>query len=178
MLSFLIGLYLLNRCTATDNNFTPVIYLPGYYGSTLYGLISDISLEPPSCLTSDLPLDQFFPIFSASVLPPCAYDLLAMSYNSTTNEFSSIEGVEITTMNFGSFQDIDSVNYYFRDTLLSWGYTEGVPLFGAPYDYRFMSVKSLESIGFIKEMISLVEYAFKVNNNHKVMLIGHSNGKL
>ena len=49
-------------------------------------------------------------------------------------------------------------------------------LFGAPYDYRFMSSQSIIASGLVKSLVDVVEQAYRLNGGRKVVLMGHSNG--
>ena len=100
--------------------------------------------------------------------------------------------IVISTKDFGTFHGISmsyasiptsfvkygksytySLTYSLTHSLThSQGYTLDQDLFGAPYDYRHMTVESLMNNGFIENMKKLVENAYTLNNNSKVILIG------
>lgn len=157
----------------------PVIFLPGYSGNTLLAKISDEGNVPQSC-KGLVPVDEVFSvIYNVTLLassPQCIYSLMSLNYDSSSTVFSDMNGVEISVKDFGGFSGFSPVYMNIPKTLQSWGYTIGLNAFGAPYDYRYMSKKSLSRNGFILAMKNLVEQAFNVNKGKRVVVIGHSNG--
>lgn len=55
------------------------------------------------------------------------------------------------------------------------GYTAGVNLFSAPYDWR-QYPPSLQRTGYYAQLQSMIESAYANNNNTPVVLLGHSMG--
>lgn len=106
----------------------------------------------------------------------CMYDLLTTDFDSSTNTFSDREGIHIGTQNFGGFSDVSWVYWSFPRDVESWGYQLNRNLFGAPYDYRYMSNKSFLKNGFYQQLKELVEKAYLLNGKNRVLLMGHSNG--
>jgi len=54
--------------------------------------------------------------------------------------------------------------------------SNGSVLYGAPYDYRYMSPSSLDRTGFAASLRTLVETAYQAGAGERVVIIGHSNG--
>lgn len=58
-----------------------------------------------------------------------------------------------------------------------FGYTLGVDMFGAPYDWR-LHTSGLERAGHLKSLAARVQAAVDANCGKKAVLIGHSMGGL
>lgn len=163
-----------------DRSLPPIVFLPGFTGSRLYAEVNDTSSLPVSCQGSNIPISTpFVVLFNVTLMfkdPNCLYDLLSMEFDSSAKTFGPLPGINIFTLNFGGFDGIEAIYYSFPLDVKSWGYEVNINLFGAPYDYRFMSSNSLTQIGFISDLKSLVEHAYLLNNRQKVLLVGHSNG--
>lgn len=148
--------------------YPPVIFAPGYGGSDLYGFIR---YEVPKACESLVEVNTSFVVVPNAFLEgnmDCLAALLTEPVN-TTN-------IVISTKDFGTFHGISMSYASIPTSFVKYGYTLDQDLFGAPYDYRHMTVESLMNNGFIENMKKLVENAYTLNNNSKVILIGHSNG--
>ena len=171
---------LLFLCHVTLCVLPPVIFLPGYAGSELYAEVADVNNIPLSC-EGIIPIGQPFRVLGnvtmVSKYPECVHELMKVEFNESSLEFLPREGIHISTKDFGSFNGMVPGPYKsFERQLNDWGYETGKDLFGAPYDYRYLSVSSLKRIGFIDQLKGLVEAVYTLNNYRKVILIGHSNG--
>lgn len=164
---------------------TPVVFLPGYFGSQLIVTIDNEAIIPASCQVEGLnvpvglPFAAMFNVTLLAKAPNCIFDLLATDMNCGDNSacvFSSKAGISVSSNDFGGFRGVEPVYWSFPRLLESWGYKLGVNLFGAPYDYRFMSVKSIIASGLVQALMDLVEKAYHLSGGKKVVLMGHSNG--
>lgn len=158
---------------------TPVVFLPGYGGNPLYITVNSTADVPELCDGTDIPIGEpgFMALptsFLDSLNPTCLYALLTMDFNGSA--FLPLPGISVGPKHFGSFKGISSVYWSFAQTLESWGYAAETNLFGAPYDYRYMSPSALARNGFVAALQTLVEQASNINGGRPVMLIGHSNG--
>lgn len=164
---------------------TPVVFLPGYFGSQLFATIENESFAPASCQVNGVNIPIGYPfsvLYNVTLLakaPSCITDLLTTDMTcegSSACVFSSKPGVTVSANDFGGFKGVEPVYWSFPRLLESWGYKLNVNLFGAPYDYRFMSVTSLIKSGLIRSLMGLVEKAYRLSGGKKVVLMGHSNG--
>jgi hypothetical protein len=169
--------------TAVRNNndvLAPLIFVPGYLGNALEATITDESAVPATC--KDLvPVGVTFNVmYNASLLarsPQCVYDLLTLDFDASRDpQFFGNPKIKVSVRDFGGFAGIQLVYASFLKQLQQWGYTAKKDAFGAPMDYRFMSPKTLQAVGFIDSLKTLVETAYNRNNRRRVMLVGHSNG--
>lgn len=163
---------------------TPVVFLPGYLGSQLFATIENETYVPASCQVEGIHIPigtPFAVLYNVTLLAKardCVTDLLAtdMSCATTPCAFSSKSGITVSSNDFGGFKGVEPVYWSFPRLLQSWGYTLGVNLFGAPYDYRFISTQSLIASGLVQALMDLVEKAYRLSGGKKVVLMGHSNG--
>lgn len=162
--------------TAVDTTLPPVFYLPGYGASKLFATINATEFIPPSCVSCNVPVGESFDIESVVNGDACVTDLLTMIFDPATGNYNYPPGIRVFVENIGSFATISSNNYVFPKYLESWGYQEGLNLYGVPYDYRLMSDRSFTAAGFIQEVKQLVEKVYTLNGNRRVFFVGHSNG--
>jgi len=132
---------------ASSSSNVPVIFLPGYLGCTLSVSVDSNDKLPSSCKHADIPIGR--DVKKKSVLfdyefdilhKQCLYDLLTMEYDEKTEMFYDKAGINVDAVDFGGFDGISDSYQPFRKELESWGYVIGKDLFGAPYDFRYMSV--------------------------------------
>ncbi len=163
---------------STTSTLAPILFLPGFDGNKLFGTITEDAVLPSSCGDVKLPINQPFELTGNPQLPTeCIQNLLTLQFNSTTQKYSSpYKGFSVSTEQFGRFDTISSKYWMFAKIVETWGYERHHNLFGVPYDYRYMSDNSLTSIGFIQQLQELIEKVYHLNNQRKVILIGHSNG--
>ncbi|KAA6380552.1 MAG: putative group XV phospholipase A2 [Streblomastix strix] len=112
--------------------------------------------------------------------------LISPNYNSTSDIYSSAEGIEVRPTDFGGIKGISSldptlplVSDYFAkmiNTMQKVGYEAGQNLFGAPYDFRIVTPHMAEVLGLYNQFKGLVEKAYSLNDGKKVHLVGHSCG--
>jgi hypothetical protein len=160
---------------------TPVVFVPGYGGNSLYATVDAKENLPSACANSAVPIGSAFMVLPNSTLSSndasCLYSLLTMGFDETNGSFVPLPGINVHPASFGDFKKGISATYYsFADALESWGYILNLNAFGAPYDYRYMSASALQRTGFVRQLQTLVEKASKLNYGARVMLIGHSNG--
>jgi hypothetical protein len=171
---------------AAHETLTPVVFLPGYFGSQLFVTVADKAFLPQPCLVDsvNIPIGEpFAAMYNATLLlkaPDCAYQLLHTYFECPEDgsecQFVPLPGITVSSNDFGGFKGIEPVYASFPRQLVSWGYTPDVNMFGAPYDYRFMSSKALIASGLVQQLTDLVEKAYKRGGNRKVVIMGHSNG--
>lgn len=149
----------------------PVIFAPGYGGSDIYLTFDSEQSIPAACAGLDLPVGKPF--------------LAIPSKNGISSNSKCLKvvfsvpapaGVVASVTDFGGYRGISSAYWGVLNTFKAWGYELGRNFFGSPYDYRFMTKDGLKASGFSSAMQSLVEKAYTLNGNTKVVIIGHSNG--
>jgi lysophospholipase III len=132
------------------------------------------------CSDSNIPIGKDFMVLPLSVVDidqDCLCALLTLEFNIENGQFEPLPGIQILPHYFGDgFKGVAPAYWNFDKNLIEWGYENNLNLFAAPYDYRILSPYGLASNGFNQAMQGLVEKASQLNNNSKVMLIGHSNG--
>lgn len=154
ILLFILGLAVVK--SEYDASLPPIVFLPGLTGTRLYATIQDATYVPSSCSDSNLPIGTPFSVIwnvSMIVHTQCMYDLLTTKFDASTNTFSGLEGIDIGTQHFGGFSDVAWIYWSFPRDVEPWGYELNRNLFGAPYDYRFMSNKSLIKNILLKKLI-------------------------
>lgn len=146
----------------------PLIFAPGYGGSELYATINSNDEVPAPCRdVHGVLVGQPFPPYRLTK-QDCVWALLTTP---------SPKGVSISVKDFGGFGGIMQNYWSVIKSFSDIGYEVNKNLFGAPYDYRWMSPNALVSItSFVSDMQILVEQAYRQNGNTRVMIMGHSNG--
>lgn len=163
-------------------SLAPVVFLPGFGGCELFATVSDEKYLPKECENSGIQIGEKFRVaynvrFDAQY-SSCALALLEMNFDANAQpKFYDREGITISTADHDGISGVAPIYWGFFSVLKSWGYTIDVNAFGANYDYRYSSRDTLRKIGFIDSLKALIERAYKLNNSqHKVYLMGHSNG--
>jgi hypothetical protein len=167
-----------SQWTSVTAGLSPVIFLPGYSGSLLYATITDDRNIPSECHDASLPIGIPFRVLGNLTLeknfPSCVQSLMEIQFNQDTNQFLPQEGIVITTKD--GYEGIAPVYWPFAKTLEGWGYQTHKNSYGVPYDYRYLSVESFLSNGFISTLQKLIERSYHLNHESPAILIGHSNG--
>ncbi|CAF0928635.1 unnamed protein product [Didymodactylos carnosus] len=114
--------------------------------------------------------------FLAPTFFKCFQTVFTMEFDNETNSFRDRSGVEIRIFDFGLFDgllweylELEEFQLYFQQM----GYSNGVNLHGAPYDFR-RAVTMISD--FTKNLTSVIEKTFLSNGNKRVYLISHSTG--
>uniref|UniRef100_A0A915CQL5 Group XV phospholipase A2 n=1 Tax=Ditylenchus dipsaci TaxID=166011 RepID=A0A915CQL5_9BILA len=99
------------------------------------------------------------------------------------NVSENAPGVDVEVFGFGNTDTVEwldsskwSPGLYFAnivDALVSWGYTRGKNVAGAPYDWR-KSPPELKD--YYIQLRTLIEILYRYNNNTRVVVLGHSMG--
>ncbi|ELP94166.1 1-O-acylceramide synthase precursor, putative [Entamoeba invadens IP1] len=103
-----------------------------------------------------------------------------------------MEGVTITVPDFGSTYALDSIDpnwpislatKAFHDLIKKFekdlGYTDGVDMLGAPYDWRYFRFDEYShKENWYENTKNLIKKAYETNGNKQVVLISHSMGGL
>lgn len=170
---------------------TPIILIPGFVDSQIEATFDHNKYPIPSkpwyCRSAGKKVWKFFKIFEW--LPPklaCTVNLLELHYDNVTNtavdtknvnvsviDFGGIDGINKLVLLPGGFQIIDIYGEYIRQLTQFHEYTVKKDLFGAPYDWR---LGSAQRESYWKDMKKLVEEAYGINNDEKVVIIAHSQG--
>ena len=148
----------------------PVIFSPGYGGSDLYMIIKDDESVPAPCVGLGLPVGRSF-----LAMPSGKGIVMNDACLSALFSLPTPPGIDIFVASFGDFKGISSPYWTIAKTFESWGYTVGKDVFGAPYDYRFMT-KAAIAEGYTKSLRALIESAYEKNGNRRALLLAHSNG--
>jgi hypothetical protein len=180
---FVVSSCLCNFFTGTvaapEEKLPPVLFLPGYGSSLLYGTVDSIENIPVSCRDGHIQPNQSFLIdvdgYTITSID-CVFDLLLLNFDTKSGYYFPPKGISVSTRFNASADGIESIYGPFFKTLETWGYQIGLNLFGVPYDYRLMSDKMYSSTGFITDLMQLIEKTYSLNGGRKVFLIGHSNG--
>ncbi|CAF1525460.1 unnamed protein product [Adineta steineri] len=181
LLSFIFTINNING----DSIRYPAIFIPGNGGSQIWARLNRTS--PPPHFFCSRHSNWFELWLDVRLLLPevidCFVDNMRLTYNSTTKKTSNLEGVEIQVPDFGQtssieFFDSSGIGYssYFAPiirSLVALGYTRGVDLRGAPYDFR----RGLdEQEEFFDNLTKLVIDTYEQNNQTKVIFVTHSMG--
>lgn len=153
----------------------PILFVPGLGASSIHATWNNITVPLESCLTSQSTPTRIWPRnnFESDDEKICWTNVIS---NSSTD---TAEGgfIDSWTPNIGEFNiDVENYTYMFENTLLANGYTKGVSLFCANYDFR----KILEEPYFsqwCQKMTASVEKMVSINKK-KAVLVGHSLGNV
>ncbi|XP_071174623.1 lysosomal phospholipase A and acyltransferase-like isoform X1 [Mytilus edulis] len=169
----------------------PVILVPGDGGTRIEGKLDKPSHGPH--VTCTKVTKHFYTMWVRifSVLTPEATDCFISNfrliYNNKTHTTSYPDGVDIRVTGFGDTESVEwltdfhiskkLVGYYAMivQNMVKWGYVRNKTVRGAPYDFR---KAPNEMSGYYSQLTKLVEDTYTINNNSKVVLLGHSLGNL
>lgn len=163
----------------------PAIFIPGNGGSQIWARLNR-TLPPPHFFCSRHANEFELWLDIRELVPEvidCFVDNMRLVYNSTTKKTSNSEGVFTDIPGFGDTNTIEyfdssgfSYSSYFAPivrSLVTLGFTRGVNLRGAPYDFR----RGLdEQDDFFANLTRLVIETYEANNQTKVVFITHSMG--
>ncbi|KRZ82724.1 Group XV phospholipase A2 [Trichinella sp. T8] len=166
---------------------SPVIIVPGDGGNQLEARLNKTETVHYFCQKKTS--DYFTLWLNLELLVPfvldCWVDNMRLEYDEITGETSNSPGVDIRVPGWGNtttveFIDPSGVGYgdYFSkliNKLVTWGYTRGVDVRAAPYDFRKAPNHNIE---YFENLKSLIEETYYSNGNSKVVTIGHSLGNL
>ncbi|KAL5022187.1 hypothetical protein ScPMuIL_001342 [Solemya velum] len=163
----------------------PVVIVPGDGGSQIFAKLNKTSAPEVYCVKKT---DTFFNMWlNLEELAPfvidCFVDNMKLNYNNQTRKTSNQPGVETAFPGFGDTQTIEWLDpthifptTYFSpivEAMLTWGYQRNVSVRGAPFDFRKSPNEMSE---FYKDLQALVEETYEINNNTRVVMMGHSMG--
>ncbi|WKX88228.1 hypothetical protein Q1695_008118 [Nippostrongylus brasiliensis] len=164
----------------------PVILIPGDGGSQLE---ANLTGKPTvvhyvcSKQTSDyfdlwLNLELFTPL-----VIDCWADNMQLVFNSTSGLSTNMPGVDIRVPGFGGTDTVEWLDkskaspgsYFFTlvDMMVSWGYSRGKNVLGAPFDWRRSPNELYEYLIILK---TTIESTYRYNGNSPVITVGHSMG--
>ncbi|CAF5010862.1 unnamed protein product, partial [Rotaria sp. Silwood1] len=182
---FLLSFICIYANINSNNIHYPAIFIPGNGGSQIWARLNRTTPTPHFFCARHS--DWFELWFNVRLLLPevidCFIDNMRLTYNSTTKKTSNLEGIDIQIPGFGETSTIeyfDSSSYsyssYFAPiirSLVTLGYTRGINLRGAPYDFR----RGLdEQDDYLNNLTQLVIDTYEKNNQTKIIFITHSMG--
>ncbi|CAD2108740.1 phosphatidylcholine-sterol acyltransferase, putative phospholipase, putative [Plasmodium vinckei] len=180
-----------NNSTISDKKNKNSVYLiPGLGGSTLIAEYNNAQIE--SCSSEVLHSKPYriwlrlSRLFSVKSNIYCLFDTLKLDYDRENKIYRNKPGVIIDVENYGYIKGVAFLDYiknkpmrltrYYgiiADKFLKNEYVDGKDILSAPYDWRFPL--SQQKYHILK---SHIEYIYKLKNETKVNLIGHSLGGL
>ncbi|XP_048748762.1 phospholipase A2 group XV-like isoform X2 [Ostrea edulis] len=184
VLAILISVFVFShdvRCRILN----PVILMPGD-GGTQFEAKLNKTTAPHSLCT--LKTNVYFSLWLnleelAPIVIDCFTDNMKLVYNRTTHTTSNTPGVNMRISDFGGTSTVEwldpshiSVTSYFApivNALVSWGYKRGVSVRGVPFDFRKAPNEFKE---LYQKMQALIEETYRMNNNTRVVVLGHSMG--
>lgn len=184
---------------------SPLIIVPGLFGSTLYTTYENISNIPFYCPRQLS--DELFWLNTRFIIPPfinCFTLLSQLKFNNETQTIQNFPGVQFNVHNFGGKSSVDYIvksqgkpinnesskgiiskikeKMVFFDQFHTFfqyfeqkNYTIGENIFSVPYDWR---LAPLFLDDFWPNFKKLIENAYEKSNGTKVTLFGHSMGCL
>ncbi|CAF0944065.1 unnamed protein product, partial [Didymodactylos carnosus] len=168
----------------SDDIQYPAIFIPGNAGSQIWGKLNRSSVPHLWCSRHSNWFELWLDV--RLLLPEvidCFVNNMLLIYNSTTNKTSNQDGVDVQIPGFGQTSTIEyfdssglSYSSYFAPivrSLVALGYTRGLNLRGAPYDFR----RAPDEQGdYFLNLTNLVMDTYEKNNQTKIVLITHSMG--
>jgi len=173
---------------ALASSKTPIVLLPGLYGSALTATYEKGYAKHWYC-----PKKQDNDLFWVNlkyVVPPtfnCLFEMLSGYYDEAKDMVTSPPGLTVDVPDFGGEAGIAYVDakgifglhfiesfHSMLEYLKDKGYTIKKDLFGAPYDWR-LAMNGLEPT-FFPKLKTLIETAYTLNDNTKVAVLGYSCG--
>ncbi|VDM61573.1 unnamed protein product [Angiostrongylus costaricensis] len=117
------------------------------------------------------------------VVIDCWVDNMMLVFNSTTGLSSNMPGVDIRVPGFGETNTIEWLDkskaspglYFFTlvEQMVSWGYSRGKNILGAPFDWR----KSPNELYLYFDLLkTTIETTYRYSGHTKVITLGHSMG--
>ncbi|RWS28691.1 group XV phospholipase A2-like protein [Leptotrombidium deliense] len=164
---------------------TPIILVPGDGGSQIEAKLDKPEVVHYFC---DRKTDAFFNLWlNLALLVPfvidCWTDNMRLVYDNSTRRTSNPPGVMTRIPHWGNTTAIEFIDptqvagtAYFSvlvNELVREGYTRGVDLRGAPYDFR-KAPQELED--FFVKFEALVKETYQMNGREKMILVCHSMG--
>lgn len=164
---------------------SPVILVPGNGGSQIEAKLDVHNAVHLYCTKKT---ENFFNIWlNKDYLSPhvvdCMISHLRLEYNNDTRGTANSEGVTTRVPGWGNTSSIEWIDptqsadgAYFvnlANALARNGYTRGISLFGAPYDFR---KGPGEDSAFRAQLKDLVEQAYGTNNKTAITFIVHGAG--
>ncbi|KAJ1373367.1 hypothetical protein KIN20_035744 [Parelaphostrongylus tenuis] len=164
----------------------PVILIPGDGGSQLE---ANLTGKPTVVhYICDRKTNDYFDLWLnlelfAPVIIDCWVDNMMLVFNSTTGMSSNMPGVDIRVPGFGGTSSIEWLDkskaspglYFFSlvEQMVSWGYSRGKNVMGAPFDWR----KSPNELYLYFDLLkTTIETTYRYNGHMKVITLGHSMG--
>ena len=179
----------------------PIIFVPGLGGTQLENSQTNWNAFP-NCNF----LQRAEGLLWASNNPfpgsTCFMDLVSNEYDNETNTLKTNKNIKINVK--GKIGDVKSTSClnnsfpnclfgsgvytkYFFESLNNIGYKNNIDLYSAGYDFRLVPFGNVfdyntysdenNHIGkYFLELMSTIENVFSINNNKKIILIGHSTG--
>ncbi|CAD2095538.1 phosphatidylcholine-sterol acyltransferase, putative phospholipase, putative [Plasmodium vinckei brucechwatti] len=179
-----------NSSISDKKNKNSVYLIPGLGGSTLIAEYNNAQIE--SCSSEVLHSKPYRIWLRSSILFSlksniyCLFDTLKLEYDRENKIYRNKPGVIIDVENYGYIKGVAFLDYiknrpmrltrYYgiiADKFLENEYVDGKDILSAPYDWRFPL--SQQKYHVLKAHI---EYIYKLKNETKVNLIGHSLGGL
>ena len=166
----------------------PIVLVPGLQSSRFYVKFDKGKAPSDECVPYEQSTDQSLLYWvNWSQLTPqaiaCYMDNLRLCYNQTTRRTSNKQGVSLSVHEFGNTTCVESLDgdpntpaqvfTAIVDALVRRGYTRGVDVRGAPYDWR---IAPNEMQAFYTQLTELVQDTYAINANTKVILVSHSMG--
>jgi len=163
----------------------PIVFVPGTFGSKLDGTVYNRKTHwyCPKIKSKDTMW-----VKESMMIPPmvdCVIDWLTLRYDSKTGQIRNQDGVDVDIVDFSGFGGIEYLDDSFLGLhmlpiyskyvkyLVNKGYEIKKNLFGCPFDWR----RGLsQTADYWNNVRALVERAYSLNGNQKVVISGHSLG--
>lgn len=155
----------------------PVVLFPAFHFTKLLVTVRDQDAAP-GCPRSGSFQDWFQNPTRSAFSQVCRDELMTLRYNANPNlpwakRFSEQRGVTVRILDYGSVASAPFYDPLFH-TLEAAGWTADRDLRVAGYDSRLTPDQG----GFLGRTVHLIEQTYRQNGNHRVFLVGHSNGPL
>ncbi|GJN03343.1 hypothetical protein PR202_ga20778 [Eleusine coracana subsp. coracana] len=190
-------IYLIGTPTSVLASLHPVVLVPGNTCGQLDARLTD-EYEPPGpgcgVLKQGRGWFRLWENFTALQEDPslfrCYADQLRLVYDPVAGDYRNVPGVETRVVSIGTtrsfrFDDPARKNVCMEalvEALEGVGYSEGVNLFGAPYDFRYApaapGLPSRVFSEFSSRLKLLIKVTSRRNGNKPVILVTHSIGGL
>lgn len=164
--------FLISALSASNK---PILFIAGHGGNNVYATIKD-PMKFPECPNDLINHFRFWPANDTFIkqYPDCMGKLLRCELNQETQTIQHIQGLQVDYEPFGDLTSLPFHAKIVEYLTTEKQYIKNKNLFGLPYDWILFYAGLPPT--FFSEVREFIEKVYHMNNETKVVLIGHSLG--